>query len=431
MIGPANRALPRDSIVVKVLVLGAGVIGTTAAYFLARDGHAVTVVDRRAAPGEETSFANGGQLSASGARPWANPGVPRLLLSWLGKPDAPLVFRPRVDPVLWRWTLSFLANCLPARTEANSANILRLAFFSRTAMASVIAETSLAFDHQHRGILHVFRNQAAFEKSVGEAKELTRLGLTFETVERERIRQIEPALASALPRLAGAMFCPDDGFGDAHAFTVELANRAQAMGVEFKLSTTIQAIRTDRERVTGVLTDHGTLEADLYVVALGSFSPLMVKSLGLRLPIVPAKGYSATVPILDSRAAPSLSVTDEERKVVITPLGQRLRIAGTAEFAGYDEHLNDRRAKSVLSDGLDLFPGAGDPAQATLWTGLRPLTPDGAPILGPTRYRNLLLNTGHGTLGWTLAAGSAQVIASLAAGKEPDVDLRGLTLARF
>jgi D-amino-acid dehydrogenase len=391
---------------VKVLVLGAGVIGTTASYFLARDGHTVTVVDRRAAPGEETSFANGGQLSASGARPWANPGVPRLLLSWLGKPDAPLVFRPRVDPVLWRWTLSFLANCLPARTETNSANILRLAFFSRTAMASVIAETSLAFDHQHRGILHVFRNQAAFEKSVGEAKELTRL-------------------------LAGAMFCPDDGFGDAHTFTVELAKRAQAMGVDFKLSTTIQGIRADHDRVTGIVTDQGTLEADLYVVALGSFSPLMVKSLGLRLPIVPAKGYSATVPILDARAAPSLSVTDEERKVVITPLGQRLRIAGTAEFAGYNEQLNEGRAKSVLADGLDLFPGAGDSSQATLWTGLRPLTPDGAPILGSTRYRNLLLNTGHGTLGWTLAAGSAQVIASLVSGKDPGVDLSGLTLARF
>ena len=415
----------------KVLVLGAGVVGTTASYFLARDGHAVTVVDRRAAPGEETSFANGGQLSASGARPWANPDVPRLLLKWLGRPDAPLVFRPRIDPTLWRWTLSFLANCLPSRADANTAKILRLAFLSRTAMATVIKETGLAFDHRQRGILHVFRSQSGFDRAAVDAKEFARLGLSFDIVERERIRQIEPALAPVLPRLAGATYCPDDGFGDAHAFTVELARRAAAMGVDFRLSTTIREIKADGKRVTGVVTDSGTLDADLYVMALGSFSPLLLKPLGLRLPIVPAKGYSATVPIPNPEAAPSLSVTDEERKVVITPLGDRLRIAGTAEFAGYDDSINQRRATAVLDDGLDLFPHIGGRSDATLWTGLRPLTPDGAPILGPTRYRNLLLNTGHGTLGWTLAAGSAQVIAALASNKDPGVDLGGLTLARF
>jgi len=416
---------------VKVLVLGAGVVGTTASYFLAREGHAVTVVDRRAAPGEETSFANGGQLSASGARPWANPDVPRLLLKWLGRPDAPLVFRPRIDPTLWRWTLSFLANCLPSRADANTAKVLRLAFFSRNAMASLIRETALAFDHRQRGILHVFRTQAGFDKAAEDAREFTRLGLSFDIVERERIRQIEPALAPTLPRLAGATFCPDDGFGDAHMFTVELAKRAVGMGVDFRLSTTIREVRADRDRITGVVTDQGTLDADLYVVALGSASPLLMKPLGLRLPIVPAKGYSATVPIVNPQAAPSVSVTDEERKIVITPLGRRLRIAGTAEFAGYDERINERRAKSVLNDGLDLFPDAAAASQATLWTGLRPLTPDGAPVLGPTRYRNLLLDTGHGTLGWTLAAGSAQIIAALASGKDAGIDLAGLTLARF
>jgi D-amino-acid dehydrogenase len=416
---------------VKVLVLGAGVVGTTASYFLAREGHAVTVVDRCAAPGEETSFANGGQLSASGARPWANPDVPRLLLKWLGRADAPLAFPPRIDPVLWRWGLSFLANCLPARADANTAKVLRLAFFSREAMASVIKETGLAFDHRQRGILHVFRSQAGFDKAADDAKQFARLGLAFDIVERERIRQLEPALAPVLPRLAGATFCPDDGFGDAHAFTVELARRATDMGVDFRLSTTIREIRADGDRIGAVVTDRGTLDADLYVVALGSFSPLLLKPLGLRLPIVPAKGYSATIPIADPQSAPSLSVTDEERKVVITPLGERLRIAGTAEFAGYDKSINRRRAQVVLDDGLDLFPHAAKRAEATLWTGLRPLTPDGAPVLGPTRYRNLLLNTGHGTLGWTLAAGSAQVIAALASGKEPGVDLGGLTLARF
>jgi D-amino-acid dehydrogenase len=416
---------------VKVLVLGAGVVGTTASYFLARDGHAVTVVDRRAAPGEETSFANGGQLSASGARPWANPDVPRLLLKWLGRPDAPLVFRPRIDPVLWRWTLSFLANCLPWRADANTTKVLRLAFFSRNALESVIKDTSLAFDHKQRGILHVFRSQAGFDKAAEDAERFARLGLAFDIIERERIRQIEPALAPALSRLAGATFCSDDGFGDAHAFTVELARRASDMGVDFRLNTTVRDIRSDGERITGVGTDQGTLDADLYVVALGSFSPILLKPLGLRLPIVPAKGYSATVPIADPQAAPSVSVTDEERKVVITPLGQRLRIAGTAEFAGYDGTINQRRAKVVLDDGLDLFPGAGQASEAKLWAGLRPLTPDGAPILGPTRYRNLLLNTGHGTLGWTLAAGSGQIIAALASGRDPGVDLSGLTLARF
>jgi D-amino-acid dehydrogenase len=416
---------------VKVLVLGAGVVGTTASYFLAREGHAVTVVDRRSAPGEETSFANGGQLSASGARPWANPDVPRLLLKWLGRPDAPLVFRPRFDPTLWRWTLSFLANCLPSRADANTAKVLRLALFSRNAMTSLIRETALTFDHRERGILHVFRTQAGFDKAAEDAREFMRLGLSFDIVERERIRQIEPALAPTLSRLAGATFCPDDGFGDAHMFTVELAKRAVGMGVDFRLSTTIREIRANRDRITGIVTDQGTLDADLYVVALGSASPLLMNPLGLRLPIVPAKGYSATVPIVDPQAAPSVSVTDEERKIVITPLGRRLRIAGTAEFAGYDERINERRAKSVLNDGLDLFPDAAAASQATLWTGLRPLTPDGAPVLGPTRYRNLLLDTGHGTLGWTLAAGSAQIIAALASGKDAGIDLAGLTLARF
>jgi D-amino-acid dehydrogenase len=416
---------------VKVLVLGAGVVGTTASYFLAREGHTVTVVDRRAAPGEETSFANGGQLSASGARPWANPDVPRLLLKWLGRPDAPLVFRPRFDPTLWRWSLSFLANCLPHRADANTAKILRLAFASRDAMSSLIAETGITFDHRQRGILHVFRSEAGFRKATEDAREFARLGLAFDVVERERIRQIEPALAPVLPRLAGATFCPDDGFGDAHAFTVALARHAAEMGVTFKLSTTILEIRADRERIIGVFTDQGMLDADLYVVALGSFSRRLLKPVGVRLPIVPAKGYSATVPIAEPDAAPSLSITDEERKIVITPLGRRLRIAGTAEFAGYDTSINQHRAKAVLDDGLDLFPDAGSRDEATLWTGLRPLTPDGAPILGPTRYRNLILDTGHGTLGWTLAAGSAKVVAALASGKEPGIDLRGLTLARF
>jgi D-amino-acid dehydrogenase len=416
---------------VKVLVLGAGVVGTTTSYALARDGHSVTVIERRAAPGEETSYANGGQLSASGARPWANPDVPRLLLKWLGKTDAPLVFRPRRDPTLWRWTLEFLANCLPGRAERNTVNILRLALASRDALASIVAETGVAFEHRARGILHVFRDPASFAEAAKDAAVFAKLGLPFEVIERERIRQLEPALAPSLPKLAGATYCPDDQFGDAHLFTVGLARRAAEMGVDFRFNCNVTAIAADGDRVTGVVTDQGTYDADLYVLALGSFSPLLTKPLGLRLPIVPAKGYSATVPIANAAAAPSLSVTDEERKVVVTPLGQRLRIAGTAEFAGYDEGINEPRARGVLMDGLDLFPGAAKAEQATLWTGLRPLTPDGAPIIGPSPYRNLLLNTGHGTLGWTLSAGSAEVIARLAAGKEPGIDLTGLTLARF
>jgi D-amino-acid dehydrogenase len=327
--------------------------------------------------------------------------------------------------------LSFLANCLPARTEANTANVLRLAFFSRAAMETVVEDTKVAFDHQKCGILHVFRNQDAFDKAAGDAKEMARLGLSFEIVERERIPRIEPALVSAMPKLAGATYCPDDGFGDAHAFTVALARQAAVLGVDFKLSHTIRAIRASGERITGIDTGQGMLDADIYVLALGSYSPLLAKPLGIRLPIVPAKGYSATVPIARRDAAPSVSVTDEERKVVVTPLGERLRIAGTAEFAGYDDRIDEGRARGVLDDGLDLFPDAGPASKAELWTGLRPLTPDGTPILGPTRYRNLLLNTGHGTLGWTLAAGSGRIVAALASGKDTGIDLNGLTLARF
>jgi len=403
----------------KVLVLGAGVIGVTSAWYLRRAGHSVTVVERREGPALETSYANGGQISVSHAVPWANPDAPREVLQWLGQADAPLRFRPRADWRQWYWGLRFMLECLPGRTRENSRSILALALESQRALAALRAELGIDFDHKAAGILSLYTTRRAYEQA------LRRLDLLGPEVAREpktpdECIELEPALAASRSQLAGGIYAPGDESGDVHRYTVALADRCAQAGVAFHYQHAVQHIRIDADRIASVAvsTPDGrelALEADAYVMALGCWSPLLARALSLELPVYPVKGYSITLPVRDGDVAPRVSLTDEEHKLVFSRLGARLRVAGMAELTGYDQSVDVRRCDAMLSRTLRLFPRAGDRSRVERWAGLRPATPGNVPLIGKTRYANLYLNTGHGTLGWTLACGSAQRLTAMLA----------------
>ena len=417
---------------VKVVVLGAGVTGTASAWYLAQAGHHVTVIDRQANAGLETSFANGGQISACGAVPWATPDVIPKLLKWLGREDAPLIFRfKRWDPALWAWCLRFLANCPPGRSAINTERVLRVALHSRTCLQSLRQELGLDYDHLTAGILHIYMDDKEFAHACQSAEMMSRNGLERLIKTPAQCLEIEPALSRTAETIEGGIFTPSDESGDAHKFTQELAAAAQKQGVEFRWDTQITGIDHDGQRITGVRTDQGTITADAYVMALASFSPLMARQLGLSLPIVPAKGYSVTVPITQPDKAPKVSISDDARKMVFTRLGQRLRVAGTAEMAGWNLDMTEIRWKVQIERAQTLFPDCGDFAAAEPWAGLRAVTPDSVPILGATPFANLWLNTGHGTLGWTMACGTGQIIADLVSGRKTAISLDGLGIERF
>jgi D-amino-acid dehydrogenase len=416
----------------KTLILGGGLLGVSTAYFLARAGHDVIVVERKSGAGMDTSFANGGQLSAGQSIPWANPHAPFLLGKWLGRSNAPLVFHPlKADAALWRWGISFLRNCLPGRTRANAEKILRLALYSRDMMAEIVNETGIEFDHNRGGILQIFRDKRSLERAKRDGEWLSALGCRLEPKTTDECVAIDDALDGDQARFAGGLFSPDDSCGDAHLFATRLAEVCARMGVRFLYDTEIIRLSTMADRITGVMTNRGMVTANAYVLALGSYSTTMLAPLGMKIPVYPAKGYSVTLPVGNEHRAPRISITDDAVKLVYSRLGQRLRIAGTAEFAGYNTALTPGRAEGILATARELFPNAGDFERAEFWTGLRPLTPDGAPIIGKTPFRNLTLNTGHGTLGWTLAAGSGRVTADLVCGQTPGVEIGGLTAARF
>ncbi|MGE5476725.1 MAG: D-amino acid dehydrogenase [Bacteroidales bacterium] len=415
----------------RVLVLGAGVVGTAAAWYLAKAGHEVTVVERQPAAGLETSFANGGQISPCHAEPWANPGVLPKVLKWLGRDDAPLLFRwGRWDPALWRWGLRFLANCPGPRAAVNMERTLRVAIYSRACLGELRAETGIAYDQRTLGILHVYRDGAEFERARAAAGLMAGWGLERAVKTVAECVAIEPALAPVAHQLAGGIHTPGDESGDAHKFTQALAALAAARGVSFRHGVTVRALIRDGDHIAVADTDNGPLTADAFVLAAGSYSPLLARPLGLELPIVPAKGYSITLPATGP-AAPVVSITDDEHKMVYSRLGDRLRCAGTAEMTGYDTRLTEARWQLIRRHAQELFPQAGDFAQAEPWTGLRPVTPDSVPLLGATPYRNLYLNTGHGTLGWTMACGSGRAVADLVSSRQPDIDMTGLGLVRF
>lgn len=390
---------------------GPGVVGTTSAWHLARAGHKVTVVDRQPVPGNETSFANGGQISVSHAEPWANPHVLPQVLRWLGKEDAPLLWRWRADAAQLMWGLRFLRECLPGRSRQNIAAIVALALYSRRCLQALRRELALDYAQRERGILHIYTQPRSFEQAVAAAGVMRELGLDRDSVSAERCVEIEPALAGARHLLAGGDYTPSDESGDAHKFTVALGERARQAGVVFRLDSTVDRILAAGDAISGVLVSgpggSERLTADAYVVALGSYSPLLLRPLGIRLPVVPAKGYSATLPVHADAGAPTVSLTDDEHRLVFSRLGDRLRIAGTAEFNGYNLELNAVRCDALMRRTHQLFPDLKVAGEPQFWCGLRPTTPSNVPIIGRSRYANLWLNTGHGTLGWTMSCGSA------------------------
>ncbi|MBK6853709.1 MAG: D-amino acid dehydrogenase [Burkholderiales bacterium] len=421
----------------KVIVLGAGLLGVTSAWFLRQQGHDVTVVDRQATPAAETSFANGGQISVSHAEPWANPSAPLKVLKWLGQEDAPLLFRIRADMRQWLWGLQFLRECTPARTRHNIEQIVRLGSYSRDTLQQLRRDIGIRYDERAQGILHFYTSQQEFDGAEGPAAQMRALGCDRRVISADEAVRLEPALRHIRPQLAGATYTAEDESGDANQFARELVKRCEAAGVQFLMSHTVTALREAGGRIDHVeATDaegrFQRLRADAYVLAMGSLSPLYAQPLGIKLPIYPAKGYSVTMPVKDAAMAHQVSLTDDEYKLVFSrltrpgvnghPGSDRLRIAGTAELNGYDRDLNRVRCEAIVQRAEQLFPGAGDATQAQFWTGLRPATPSNVPIIGRCKLPNLFLNTGHGTLGWTHSCGSGKSIARIVSGLKPEVD---------
>ncbi|GMV47366.1 MAG: hypothetical protein AMXMBFR66_27640 [Pseudomonadota bacterium] len=415
----------------KVLVLGSGVIGTSIAYYLARDGHEVEVLERQPGPALETSYANAGEVSPGYSAPWAGPGVPAKAIKWMLMKHSPLVIWPLLDPAMWRWGLAMLANCNARAYARNKGRMVPLAEYSRDCLEALRAETGIRYDERTRGTLQLFRTPEQLDGIGADVEVLRRYGVPFEVLDRAGFCRVEPALALTQHKFVGALRLPDDETGDCFLYTERLAEMARALGVRFRFGTTIEGLERDGGRIAGVRTGAGTLTAGRYVLALGSWSARMLRPLGLRIPVYPVKGYSITVPITDRAGAPESTVMDETHKVAVTRLGERIRVGGTAELAGYSLALRPARRATLEHVLSDLFPRGGDLARASFWCGLRPMTPDGTPIVGATPYANLLLATGHGTLGWTMAAGTGRVIADLVAGRAPAIDVAGLAMARY
>jgi D-amino-acid dehydrogenase len=411
----------------RVIVLGAGIVGTASAWFLNKAGHEVTVIERQPGIALETSFANGCQISVSHAEPWANPSAPLQLLKWLGREDAPLLYRFRADWLQWKWGMHFLRECLPARTAANMRHIYALADYSRRILQDVRAETGVDYDCSTRGILHFYTSQQEFEHAAKAAQLMRDFGCPRSTVDADEVVRIEPSLAHMRDRIAGGDYTPTDESGDVFKFTTGLGERAAQRGVMFRFNCTATRFTSGGSTIDGleIIDAHGRhelLRADAFVVAAGSFTNALLDPLGIRLLVYPGKGYSATYTVTDPSVAPQVSLTDDGHKIVISRLGDRLRVAGTCEFNGYTRELNPVRCEMITRRTRELFPGACDYDRPQYWTGLRPLTPSNVPYVGRTRYSNLYLNTGHGTLGWTMGCGTGLALADIVSGRTPEVD---------
>ena len=415
----------------KVLVLGGGVIGVTSAYYLARAGHTVTVVDRQPGPALETSFANAGEVSPGYASPWAGPQVPVKAIKWLLMKHGPLVIRPRLDPAMWLFMLKMLRNCTAERYAVNKGRMIPIAEYSRDCLRSLRGQIGIHYDEASRGTLQLFRKQSQLDGTADDIAVLKQYGVPYEVLDRTGCIAAEPALAAVKEKFVGGLRLPDDETGDCHLFTQALAARACEFGVQFSFATSVERLVVEGARVAAVSTSAGLLRADAYVVALGSWSPRLLKPLGISIPVYAVKGYSITVPVKYAAAAPVSTVMDESYKVAITRLGARIRAGGTAEISGYSNVLHPARRATLDHSLTDLFPGGGDLTDGEFWCGLRPMTPDGPPLIGPTPYANLHLNTGHGTLGWTMACGSARVLADILTGHRPEVDVSELAMGRY
>lgn len=411
----------------KILVLGAGVVGTAAAYYLARDGHEVTVVERHAAAARGTSYSNAGLVSPGDATAWASPAALKTFIKSLYTPDLGIKVRLRLDPYFYAWSLRFLFQCTNARVRENTEAKLKLALYSRLCINEISAETGIGYDERARGIMYFFRSQESLDHGVAIYRFLAEHGLQIEVVDRNRLMELEPGLAAAKDGIAGAVYSPMDQTGDSRQFVEALAAYAEhKLGAKFLFDTNVEDLIVEGDRVAGVKTSAGRLDADAVVIAMGPESGLLGRRNGIDLPVYPVKGYTATVPLTDPSKGPTMGGVDEDRLVAYSRLGDRLRLASTAEFAGFDRSHKPEDFKRLFQTAQELFPGAFDPQKAEVWAGLRPMMPGSVPVIGPARYKNLYLDTGHGHVGWTMACGSGKFLADLVAGRKPEIDPQGL-----
>jgi D-amino-acid dehydrogenase len=415
----------------KIVVLGSGVIGVTSAWYLAKAGHEVTVIDRQPAPALETSFANAGEVSPGYSAPWAAPGIPLKAMKWLFMEHAPLIIQPKPDWAKLKWMARMLMNCTADAYAVNKSRMVRLAEYSRDCLADLRDETGLHYDERMQGTLQLFRTEKQVAAAAKDIAVLRADGVPFEVLSADECVAAEPGLADARAKIAGGLRLPGDETGDCFKFTNGLAALAEQAGVTFRYGVGIEGLEEAAGRIVAVRTAQGRVTADAFVVALGSYSPFLVQPLGIDLPVYPVKGYSITVPVVNDARAPVSTVMDETHKIAITRLGDRIRVGGMAEIAGFDLSLNPKRRATLEHSVEDLFGGAGDQSQASFWCGLRPMTPDGTPVVGRTGFANLFLNTGHGTLGWTMAAGSGRVLADIVSGRATEIDATDLGLSRY
>ena len=415
----------------RIVILGAGVIGVTSAWYLAKAGHDVTVIDRQTGPALETSFANAGEISPGYASPWAAPGIPMKAVKWLFMHHAPLIINARPDFAKIEWVTRMLLNCTTAAYGINKSRMVRLAEYSRDCLMQLRADTGIAYDERTQGTLQLFRTQKQVDAAYKDIKVLKADGVPFEVLDAVGCIAAEPGLAPNRAKFTGGLRLPGDETGDCFKFTNSLADMAKAAGVTFHFGTSIDRLEKDGAKIAAAHTSKGRIPADAFVLALGSYSPMMARPFGMRLPVYPVKGYSITAPIIDESKAPVSTIMDESYKIAITRLGTRIRAGGMAEISGFNNTLHARRKTTLQFSVEDLFGGAADQSKATFWSGLRPMTPDGTPILGASTVSNLWLNTGHGTLGWTMAAGSGRVLADLISGKPADIKTADLGYARY
>ena len=415
----------------KVMVLGSGVVGLTSAWYLAQAGHEVTVLDRQPRSAEETSFANAGQISYGYSSPLSGPGVPVKAMKWMTQKHSPLIMRPGVSPDLYAWTMKFLSNCTQARYKINKSRMLRIANYSRECLIDLRNTTNIEYEGRQKGTLQVFRNMAQIDAVQKDMKILADSNTKFTLLNTQECLLKEPGLQPVQDKIVGGLHLPDDETGDCFKFCQQLTEMASKAGVRFKFNVQINKLLKDGDKIVGVRTSEGDLTADAYVVSMGSHSLEVLKPLGINVPIYPVKGYSLTLPVTDPEYAPISTVMDETYKVAITRFSDRIRVAGTAELAGFNLNLSEKRKSTIAMVINDLFPKAGDLSKAEYWTGLRPMTPDGTPIIGKTSVSNLFINAGHGTLGWTMACGSGRLISDIVSGRTPDIDTDGLDVSRY
>lgn len=414
----------------RVIVLGSGVIGVASAYYLAQQGAEVTVLDRQSGPAEETSFGNAGQISPGYSTPWAAPGIPFKAVKWMFQHHAPLAIN--LDGSMWQlqWMAQMLKNCNPQSYAVNKERMMRVAEYSRDCLRELRKDTGINYENRAKGTLQLFRKEAQMEAVQRDISVLEECGVSYELLNGNELGRVEPALANAQDKLVGGLHLPNDETGDCYLFTNALAQIAKELGVNFQFNQNVEKLIVEGDQIKGVQVNGKVLTADRYVLAFGSYSRDFLKPLDLQLPVYPVKGYSLTIPIIDPAFAPQSTVLDETYKIAITRFDQRIRVGGMAELSGFNLGLNEDRRATLQMVTQDLFPG-GDMAQASFWTGLRPMTPDSTPIIGATRFKNLFLNTGHGTLGWTMACGSGKLISDIVLNHKTDISTDGLSIQRY